>query len=64
MFFDSQLVKEESSASVDENGQGTPATIIPMLKTAQLAAGAVRNLSDAVKSALLNDLAARILAQK
>lgn len=64
MFFDSQLVKEESSVSVDENGQGTPTTIIPMLKAAQLAAGAVRNLSDAVKSALLNDLAARILSQK
>lgn len=64
MFFDSQLVKEESFAPVDENGQGTPTTIIPMLKAAQLAAGAVRNLSDAVKSALLNDLAARILSQK
>lgn len=40
------------------------ATIIPMLKAAQLAAGSVRNLSDAVKSSLLNDLASRILAQK
>lgn len=55
---------EQDFASVGKDGRDGPTTIIPMLKAAQLAAGAVRNLSDAVKSALLNNLADRILAGK
>ena len=53
---------EKDFASAD--GHPIPTTILPMLKATQLAAGAVRNLSDAVKSALLYNLADRILAHK
>lgn len=55
---------EQDFTSVSQGGQDARTTIIPMLKAAQLATGAVRNLSDSVKSALLNNLADRILAGK
>lgn len=62
MELDSLVDTEKDFASAD--GRGNLTSILPRLKATQLAAGAVRNLSDAVKSALLTNLADRILAQK
>lgn len=64
MDLNSLVDPEKDFATIEKNGQDARTTILPMLKATQLAAGAVRNLSDAVKSALLNNLADRILAQK
>ena len=57
----------QSPVSADEvnwENEQSPATIIPSLRAAQQAAGTVRNLPDSIKSALLNNLADRILAQQ
>jgi glutamate-5-semialdehyde dehydrogenase len=48
---------------VEHGPTRTTDSIIPLLKATQLASSAVRSLSDATRSALLNDLAERILAR-
>ncbi len=64
MDLDSLADIEQDFASADGRAARTTTTIIPMLKAAQLAAVLVRNMSDSIKSDLLNNLADRILVQK